>query len=242
MNWYKKAQSTNISQYLSPQEIELIEQKKHSLNLYQTEIDKVMSLLEQGQREPTPEEENRIKNMNFFVNKIQNDILKIKEKNQKSISEEYRQNIYLENLAKQEGTEGGFGLTEDIKEAGYIMRDGTMLDFSGKKEGGIPGERARDHREISSLDTIEDSGTEGMIEFMNRTGAIRILFYDGINIDIVKPITTEQMQTILQNSRRINYFQIDTNDIRGNTFWTKSIHMPLISSVKQLMEKANKQF
>ena len=44
-----------------------------------------------------------------------------------------------------------FGTTENSKEAGYILPDGTMLDFSGKNEGGTPGVRAFDHRQINEV-------------------------------------------------------------------------------------------
>tara|TARA_R110000744_G_scaffold380512_1_gene501594 strand:+ start:21935 stop:29257 length:7323 start_codon:yes stop_codon:yes gene_type:complete len=44
-----------------------------------------------------------------------------------------------------------FGTTENSKEAGYILPDGTMLDFSGKNEGGTPGKRAFDHRQINEV-------------------------------------------------------------------------------------------
>jgi len=47
----------------------------------------------------------------------------------------------------------GFGLTDDFKEAGYLLQDGSMLDFSGKKEGGTPGVRNYDHRQINEADT-----------------------------------------------------------------------------------------
>ena len=101
-----------------------------------------------------------------------------------------------------------FGLTNDINEAGYIMRDGSMLDFSGKNEGGSPGQRAYDHRDVGRLgDTagseyggaLEYGGTDGMIEFMNSTGAIRINFdRDVFMVDISASMTEQQIMTILK--------------------------------------------
>jgi hypothetical protein len=44
-----------------------------------------------------------------------------------------------------------FGVTQDPMEAGYIMRDGRALDLSGKNDGGTPGIRALDHREVSDI-------------------------------------------------------------------------------------------
>ena len=56
--------------------------------------------------------------------------------------------------------------TENPKEAGYMLPDGSMLDLSGKSEGGTPGMRAFDHREAG--------GTAGMQELMD-SGYIRLL-------------------------------------------------------------------
>ena len=72
-----------------------------------------------------------------------------------------------------------FGTTTNPKEAGYILPDGSMLDFSGKSEGGTPGIRAYDHRNITRLIDEEDGGSEkwndiGMDEFIN-AGAIRFI-------------------------------------------------------------------
>lgn len=33
-----------------------------------------------------------------------------------------------------------FGITTNVKEAGYILRDGRLLDFSGKNDGSAPGQ------------------------------------------------------------------------------------------------------
>jgi hypothetical protein len=63
------------------------------------------------------------------------------------------------------------GLTDDINEAGYILPDGRMLDFSGKRNGGQPGNRAEDHRQIVSQAGV--SGSDAMIAFQ-RTGAVRV--------------------------------------------------------------------
>ena len=55
-----------------------------------------------------------------------------------------------------------FGTTDDAAEAGYILDDGSMLDFSGKAEGGTRGMRAYDHRQINQ---VGDSGVGGLDEF-----------------------------------------------------------------------------
>lgn len=66
-----------------------------------------------------------------------------------------------------------FGTTNNFAEAGYILTDGSMLDFSGKKEGGMAGTRSYDHRQI--IEAFEDSDFDiGMNEFINN-GAIRYM-------------------------------------------------------------------
>lgn len=251
MNWYKTAQ-INTTTYLSQEEIELLEQKQHTLSLYKNSLSEIMNIIENENREATPDEQIRIDGNNFFINKIQNDITEIEKKVKQSTNDDDRKNIYLENLAKQEPNLneegeriGGFGLTGDINEAGYIMRDGSMLDFSGKIDGGPAGKRELDHRQIGSIgkgDFIEGDYTEAMREFMYRTGAIRVNFHDGLNIDIASQITEQQQRTILKNSKNINYFQIDISDQNGYNIWTDIIDMPRISDVTMLMKKANKQF
>ncbi len=73
-----------------------------------------------------------------------------------------------------------FGVTEYCQEAGFILEDGTMLDFSGKNEGAPAGMRHRDHREIKNVfdrkhepSLEEKSTTELMDLFMQRANAIR---------------------------------------------------------------------
>ena len=74
-----------------------------------------------------------------------------------------------------------FGTTRDIRECGYILPDGTMLDFSGSHQlkgdtSFLRGGRTVDHREIYILGWSEDGNTErfqiSMSDFI-RLGAIR---------------------------------------------------------------------
>ena len=44
-----------------------------------------------------------------------------------------------------------FGTTTNFKEAGYLLQDGSLLDFSGKNQGGPSGSRTIDHREINEV-------------------------------------------------------------------------------------------
>lgn len=79
------------------------------------------------------------------------------------------------------------GKTSDIRESGYILPDGSMIDLSGKKEGGQPGTRSYDHREVGN-------GTAGMQEIIDY-GYIRMDYNSGA-IDIGKEPTPEQLNKI----------------------------------------------
>lgn len=94
-----------------------------------------------------------------------------------------------------------YGLTDDINEAGYILPDGGLLDFSGKNMGGMPGRRAFDHREIAAAFDEEVIGKPSpfpelvvMEEFVN-AGNIRFLPESGTFLMAHKP-TPEQYRTI----------------------------------------------
>lgn len=94
-----------------------------------------------------------------------------------------------------------YGLTDDINEAGYILPDGGLLDFSGKGMGGMPGRRAFDHREIAAAFDEEVIGKPSpfpelvvMEEFIN-AGNIRFLPESGTFLMAHKP-TPAQYRTI----------------------------------------------
>ena len=110
-----------------------------------------------------------------------------------------------------------FGVTHDPREAGYITPDGQMLDLSGKNDGGDPGHRARDHREISHItpdklpdDLESDSPTHHMWHFMRETGAVRMNYATdprnrfapaSVNVDFMRRPTMAQRQTLARIGR-----------------------------------------
>jgi hypothetical protein len=94
-----------------------------------------------------------------------------------------------------------FGTTNNILEAGYILPDGSLLDFSGKRDGGKSGRRTVDHREIDEIfDSLE--GTDAMIAFM-AAGAVR-LAPNIQGMDIIKPLTPQQTQAVRGFANRFN--------------------------------------
>ncbi len=87
-----------------------------------------------------------------------------------------------------------FGTTYDMREAGYILPDGSMLDFSGKHQvrdadtSFLNGGRTVDHREIEDIAYDFDENETGVKtdlgDFLDR-GAIRIDYNAGaINLNI----------------------------------------------------------
>ncbi len=122
-----------------------------------------------------------------------------------------------------EATKKKFGTTKDINEAGYILPDGTMLDFSGRHwmdEGQdtshLAGSRAVDHREISDVGYDKDENETGfktdMSDFINR-GAIRVHRsgnYSRINLSM-EP-TAEQMKVLRRFAAGVDNVDVDFGD------------------------------
>ena len=91
-----------------------------------------------------------------------------------------------------------FGTTNNINEAGYILPDGAMLDFSGRRtldegtdDGFLRGRRTEDHRDIQQIEYEKDGNTPSgvntdMPDFIRR-GAIRIDSNAGVINLAVKP-------------------------------------------------------
>ena len=106
-----------------------------------------------------------------------------------------------------DATKEKFGTTNDLREAGYILPDGTMLDFSGRymvDEGNdtshLRGRRAVDHRAIHEVGYDKDENETGfstnMQDFVGR-GAIRIDANAG-SINLSMPPTPEQARVLQQ--------------------------------------------
>ena len=109
-----------------------------------------------------------------------------------------------------------FGTTYSPKLAGFILPDGQMLDFSAGQ-----GRRCMDHRDVSELyenfeedeSSIEKSGTDYLIDFMHKTGAIRVDFESHlIDIDIAHSPTEEQYQKLVYFIDRGGETSLDLSD------------------------------
>ena len=152
-----------------------------------------------------------------------------------------------DKLVKQVKKE--FGETFDCREAGYILEDGTMLDFSGKKEGGTAKTRNYDHREVSRALELGDKGiggTEAMIFMEKHANAVRFGCYGTWDRghDIILSMSTHQKPTEQQLKRvekccklfeldALNYDIYDKND---NRLLSKTIEKPNCAKAVQEMK------
>lgn len=94
------------------------------------------------------------------------------------------------------------GTTEFIELAGYVLPDGTMLDFSDGQ-----GERIEDHRQLNLPIKGDLSGTELMIAFQ-KTGAVRIDANSGL-FDAETPPTYQQLNVINDIVDAAGYVQVE---------------------------------
>ena len=104
-----------------------------------------------------------------------------------------------------------FGTTNNFKIGGYVMRDGTILDFSERNQGSNGLDRYADHRYINRINhdfktdkLVSDIDVPDIWEFIN-LGNIRINYSSGF--DLSKPMTAEQkkvMRLYIQQCARVN--------------------------------------
>lgn len=121
-----------------------------------------------------------------------------------------------------------FGTTTDFREAGYLMRNGSMLDFSGKRDGGESGVRYMDHREIAEVFSdgeISDertrygNNTAYMDAFISE-GNIRLMDGQGVTIGEMEPTSSQYtmlkrfIDHVLSDE---DYFYLDLSNRDGYT-------------------------
>lgn len=102
-----------------------------------------------------------------------------------------KEDIDLFSLAKKY-----FGTTYDFRECGFILPDGSMLDLSGRHQGGkeedVAGRRRIEHR---SVEYIGDDDTIVSLSMFINAGAIRCDIRSGI-INLIKKPTLEQVSML----------------------------------------------
>lgn len=112
-----------------------------------------------------------------------------------------------------------FGVTNNWNQAGYMLPDGRMLDFSAG-QGPV---RVIDHREIKDVIDIENdnTGREAMIQFMNY-GNIRM---QQNGIDVTQRLTDEQKQVISEFVRQTDDFYVDISNTDGRVVQSFQYHL-----------------
>lgn len=136
-----------------------------------------------------------------------------------------------------------FGLTDDPAEAGYLLPDGSFLDFSGSREGGPHGQRAYDHRQIEVLFPHVDEQVSRwvyMYRFM-KLGAIRI--YTNVGIDrrylfatfVTRP-TKQQLRVIAQLARQTEDVTLEIVDRNAETVRSFSASFPQAYEILEWFE------
>jgi hypothetical protein len=132
-----------------------------------------------------------------------------------------------------------FGITTDPQEAGYLLPDGRMLDFSGRHrqvdsryDPEVAGQRTVDHREIDAL-TPGKTGTDAIVEFTRETGAARIEVVDGyVGMQVARPLTPTQRRWAVEMAKRYGHpdspasVNIDRTDDKGRTVASMSEYDP----------------
>lgn len=110
-----------------------------------------------------------------------------------------------------------FGETWSFSLAGYLLTDGTLLDFSQGQ-----GTRTADHRSINMIDGMD------MYKFIN-LGNIRMM-PESPGITLSQKPTYEQKQKlsmfISKYGRRNGYFYMDVIDTNGDNIWNKEYDYP----------------
>ena len=123
------------------------------------------------------------------------------------------QRTALFEAAKEE-----FGVTNNFGVAGYMLPDGTLLDFSEAKDGGPANKRTRDHREVGSIieDRDYDTRSEYITDFLNE-GAIRIMpESDAVNLSVAP--SAEQREKLLDYFYKKNgYVILEIDDQNGKS-------------------------
>lgn len=145
-----------------------------------------------------------------------------------------------EKLAKDH-----FGVTHDLRETGYILSDGTMLDLSGRHyangyvrrgESFVPkrgqpdylvSSRSVDHRElptgIQDAFRKKESHSAAMLGFLETTGAIRVM--PGVGFGVVRMPTIEALASFMDAWKQAYGTDEVSVDILSPDGWTISANV-----------------
>lgn len=133
-----------------------------------------------------------------------------------------------------------FGITNDVREAFYILPDGTMLDGSGRHWGGderdVAGQRQVDHGDIGEVIDDATTAADAMYKWMARTGAMRFDQIVGIASIARKP-TREQLSVLIRASRG-KYLALSFNTPEGRIVDDIEFEYTTPSKVRSFFDEA----
>ncbi|MCK9459739.1 MAG: hypothetical protein M0R80_08880 [Proteobacteria bacterium] len=105
-----------------------------------------------------------------------------------------------------------YGITNNFAVAGYILADGSMLNFSGSNKGAPGDVRGIDHREVGHFlrdDVGIVSGSWAIREFCERFGSMSLHYgNDYANLRIFKMPTRQQIKRIDELHRAVSNLQL----------------------------------
>ena len=145
------------------------------------------------------------------ISKLKN----IQQITENQIIEKEKHNPEIETIAEEY-----FGTTTNLKEAGYVLSNGKLLDLSGKKFGGVAGRRSIDHREINDAFLENDNYNEIGIEEFIDNGAIRYM-PEASRLLIARMPSNEQFAA-LENIINKNNGEISIEMVNNMSDWGKS--------------------
>lgn len=139
-----------------------------------------------------------------------------------------------------------FGVTDDIREAGYVLPDGTMLDFSGRHwsldDSEARGQRQVDHIDISEADGIQNATGNEMYDFMAQTGAMRVSMADGNSVaSIARPPTAQQLAVLGRATNR-KYLALSFNTPDGRIVSDTEFDSSSLKKIEKFLDDAQKQY
>lgn len=151
---------------------------------YKSETQPIYVAFESNQIKSTSNRGTYSESENIYYQEGDEYEIKVATGDRTAVEEQKSKNAEYNKLAKEY-----YGTTNKLSETGYILTDGSLLDFSGKKFGGSPNNRSIDHREI--VDALDKAGME---EFIN-SGNIRYL-PEGDKILLSNEPTPQQYKVI----------------------------------------------
>lgn len=139
-----------------------------------------------------------------------------------------------------------FGITDDIREAGYVLPDGTMLDFSGRHWGlddsEARGQRQVDHIDIGETDGIKDATGNEMYDFMAQTGAMRVSMADGNSVASIAREPTAQQLAVLGRATNRKYLALSFNTPDGRIVSDIEFDSASLGKIERFLDEAQARY